>query len=498
MKVSTLSLFGALTTLVGVFASDVVDLTSGNFKNEVLGEDLALVEFFAPWCGHCKNLAPHYEEAATELKSKKKIKLAKVDCTENQALCGEYGVNGYPTLKVFRNGEPTDYTGPRKADGIISYMVKQSLPAVTDVTPGSHDEFIKSDKVVLVAYGNPTIPIPDAFREYAEIARDSYLFGAYTSSPPPEIPETPGLPAIVLYKSFDEGHAVFRDSDVTVESLTEFVRANSVPLMDEISPENFGAYAEQGLPIAYLFIEPEDTTTLHTLVDALTPVAKELKGKVNFVYIDAVKFIDHGKSLNLPGDSWPAFVVQDLAAQTKYPLTGTVSAKAITEFMNKFIAGEIAPSIKSEPIPEIQEESVYHLVADDWENLFGQDDKDIFAEFFAPWCGHCQRLAPIWETLGDKYKGQNVIIAQMDATLNDVPPVAPFRVAGFPTLKFRPAGTTEFVDYNGDRSLDSLEEFVESNRRSKAPSGNTTAHDDDDDDEDEEEFEEDVPEHDEL
>ena len=50
--------------------------------------------------------------------------LWQVDCTEEADLCKEYGVNGYPTLKVFRNGVPTDYSGPRKADGIISYMIK--------------------------------------------------------------------------------------------------------------------------------------------------------------------------------------------------------------------------------------------------------------------------------------------------------------------------------------------------------------------------------------
>ena len=76
-----------------------------------------------PFPALTNSLAPHYEEAATELKSKN-IKLAKVDCTEQAELCGEYGVTGYPTLKVFRNGEPTDYSGPRKADGIISYMIK--------------------------------------------------------------------------------------------------------------------------------------------------------------------------------------------------------------------------------------------------------------------------------------------------------------------------------------------------------------------------------------
>lgn len=77
-------------------ASDVIDLTKDSFASEVNGENLALVEFFAPWCGHCKSLAPHYEEAATELKDKHGIKLMKVDCTEQQDLCQEQGIRGYP------------------------------------------------------------------------------------------------------------------------------------------------------------------------------------------------------------------------------------------------------------------------------------------------------------------------------------------------------------------------------------------------------------------
>ena len=49
----------------------------------------------------------------------------------------------------------------------------------------------------------------------------------------------------------------------------------------------------------------------------------------------------------------------------------------------------------------------------------------------------------------------------MDATENDLPPSVPFKVSGFPTLKFRPAGSKDFIDYDGDRSLESLIEFVE-------------------------------------
>lgn len=84
----------------------------------------------------------------------------------------------------------------------------------------------------------------------------------------------------------------------------------------------------------------------------------------------------------------------------------------------------------------------------------------------------------------------------MDATENDIPPQAPFRVQGFPTIKFRPAGSEEFVDYNGDRSLESLVEFVEATRQSGPGEAKTPVKRELEDEEVEED--EDAPEHDEL
>ena len=94
---------------------DVVVLTDSNFEKTVINSDeMWLVEFYAPWCGHCKNLAPHWAQAATELKGK--IKVAKIDATQEKVVSSKYGIQGFPTIKFFPSGRKTwdsamDYTG---------------------------------------------------------------------------------------------------------------------------------------------------------------------------------------------------------------------------------------------------------------------------------------------------------------------------------------------------------------------------------------------------
>lgn len=95
--------------------SEVVVLTASNFEDTVFGsKDIWMVEFYAPWCGHCKNLEPEWEEAATKLKGA--VKFGKVDATVETTLAQKYGVKGYPTIKYWNYGEKSsrnvqDYQG---------------------------------------------------------------------------------------------------------------------------------------------------------------------------------------------------------------------------------------------------------------------------------------------------------------------------------------------------------------------------------------------------
>lgn len=427
-----------------------------------------LIEFYAPWCGHCKALAPEYEKASTELLPSG-IKLAKVDCTEEQELCGEHGIEGFPTLKVFREGSPAEYNGNRKADGIVSYMKKQSLPALSTVTASNFTEFKGKDRIVAVAF----IDSSDSshltqISDVANKLRDDYLFGVSHDA---SVAEQAGVqaPALVLYRQFDEPEVKFTHA-FNAEDITAFVKAESIPIIDELGAENFMSYAESGLPLAYLFADPE-AKDLQTQIDSIKSLAKSYKGKVNFVWIDALKFSAHAKALNIQGETWPAFAIQDIEQNLKYPLEDISSdlVGKITNFVSQYTSGSLKPSIKSEPVPKDQDGPVHILVADEFDKYINDDSTDKLVEFYAPWCGHCKTLAPTYDSLGEKYKAfkDKVLIAKMDATANDIPPSAGFQVQSFPTIKFKAAGTKDWIEFTGDRSLEGFVDFISLNGKHK-------------------------------
>jgi protein disulfide-isomerase A6 len=158
--------------------SDVVTLTDDNFADMVYNSgDVWLVEFYAPWCGHCKALAPEWEQAASDLKGS--VKLGALDATAHETISQEFGIRGFPTIKVFgpsaaSAADAQDYQGPRTASGITSY----ALQALERLGGGLKIKELTSADVLLDFCGGKSICVIGLLphiTESGKAGREAYL-----------------------------------------------------------------------------------------------------------------------------------------------------------------------------------------------------------------------------------------------------------------------------------------------------------------------------------
>jgi protein disulfide-isomerase-like protein len=123
-------------------ASCTDQVETPKFEFEKAGEDKIFVEFYAPWCGHCKKLAPIWEEFTKTLEAEKSsIKAVQVNCDANKPLCKSYGVTGYPTLKLYQNGKEARYSGGRTVEDLKKFAI-ETVPSapVTVVDPNAEPQ----------------------------------------------------------------------------------------------------------------------------------------------------------------------------------------------------------------------------------------------------------------------------------------------------------------------------------------------------------------------
>uniref|UniRef100_A0A8C9VKA7 Protein disulfide-isomerase n=1 Tax=Scleropages formosus TaxID=113540 RepID=A0A8C9VKA7_SCLFO len=448
---------------------DVLVLKKSNFDEALQAHPNLMVEFYAPWCGHCKALAPEYAKAAGMLKADSSdIRLAKVDATEETELAQEFGVRGYPTIKFFKGGEkqsPKEYSAGRQADDIVSWLKKRTGPPASMLTELTQAESLIADSEVTVIgfFKNVESDGAKAFLKAAE-AVDDIPFGI-TSEDAIFSKFEVSKDGVVLFKKFDEGQNTF-DGEVSKENLLSFIKANQLPLVieftEQTAPKIFGGDIKSHI----LMFVPKADSDFQDKLGQFKKAAEGFKGKILFIYIDS-DLDDNQRILEFFGlkkDECPAIRLITLEDEmTKYkPDTEEITAENIISFCTRFIEGKLKPHLMSQDIPEDWDKNpVKVLVGKNFEDIVFNPTKNVFVEFYAPWCGHCKQLAPIWDKLGEKYKdSDSIIVAKMDSTANEVEAV---KVHSFPTLKFFPAGDDrKVIDYNGERTLEGFTKFLES------------------------------------
>lgn len=462
----------ALTIAEVTFENGVAVLTDSNFAEAASDFDGMLVEFYAPWCGHCKKLAPEWDKAANTL-GESAIRLAKVDATENKKLAEDNGIRGFPTIKYFKGGKfVSDYNGGRTASDIVTWVNKKSGPAAK--TLASVDELDNFNGVnsvfVLGAFTNAESDSAKKFLSQA--ASDESQIYAITSDA--EVLKKLGVTAdtVVVIKDFDEKRSdLVVSGDYSESSVSDFIAGATVPLIQEFSAESSKKIFSSPITRHLLFFTNKENAHHNEVVEEVRKVATDFRGKLLFVNIPSTenRVLEY---FGITESDLPKVIVADMAAESgmkKYPFTGAaISGADLTPFLKEFMDGKLKPTLKSEAAdPSDTTGDVVVLKGTTFNDLVINNKKDVMVEFYAPWCGHCKKLAPTWDELGAKMKGSDIVIAKMDATANeiDVPGVS---VKGFPTIYFfKGNDKSNPVKYEENRELDDFVSFLSKNAHNK-------------------------------
>eukprot|EP01080_Neovahlkampfia_damariscottae_P007248 gene7248-11566_t len=455
-------------------ASDVVTLTDANFEEESKKHQFLLIEFYAPWCGHCKQLAPEYEKAATELKKfgAEYGALAKIDADSNRKTGEKFGIQGFPTLKLFRNGvDYKEYDGGRTAADIVAWMKKKTGPVAKLLnTQEEVDAFVKQmDGKALIFYGAKD---DEKHKQFLSTVTSDKAFDDFPAAEVfnEELVKAQGSGSVKLVRT--NGEPLTYTGEFS--ELKQFVVANGYPLVEEISAANFQRFAESGLPLGVVFIDYSKTEEKEVTLKTVTAVAEKLKGKFMFAYSDGVEYKDQITSMGADASKLPVVAAMNIELRVNYPYSGELEVDALTKWAEGIVSGEVKPFYKSDPIPETNDGPVTVIVGKSFESIVLDESKDVLVEFYAPWCGHCKSLEPKYNKLGEEMKklSSNVVIGKVDATTNDTP----VPVEGFPTIIFFPKGNKKTgIPYEGARTEEAMIQFIKENAvAAKADFANTT------------------------
>jgi len=272
---------------------------------------------------------------------------------------------------------------------------------------------------------------------------DAALFGSHTAD------------SAVILKLGEE--PIVYSGNFEHEAIVSWAQGEGYPLVDELAQKIWQRSTNSRTPLLAVFISEQNEAN----TELINSIALKFKGKVLSSFSITGSLAERwGAS----GKVFPTAILVQWVGQdpkmTIYAEDGEpFGVETGADFVDRALKGEYKSYRKSEPIPENNDGPVKVVVGKSFEDIVLDTEKDVFVEFYAPWCGHCKSLAPVWEQLGEAFASTpTVTIAKMDATANAAPDKLDIR--GFPTLIFFPADNKEGVPFNGERDLESLRKFV--------------------------------------
>uniref|UniRef100_A0A8D3CP54 protein disulfide-isomerase n=1 Tax=Scophthalmus maximus TaxID=52904 RepID=A0A8D3CP54_SCOMX len=429
---------------------------------------LSSLLFPSSMCGHCKKLSPEFDKAARRLKGS--VQLAKVDCTSHSQTCERFGVSGYPTLKIFRNGrDSAPYDGPRTAEGIYHYMKKQTGPdSVHLQTDEDLQTFITHYEASVVGVFPGAASRLSDFLKAAGLLREQFRFAHTTDL---RLGAEYGVHVLLfrpprLRNRFEDDVVVFSDH-MTITSLRRFIRDNIYGLCPHMTLENRERLRGRDLLTAFYDLDyHHNTRGSNYWRNRVMKVASQYTGRgLTFSVANKKDFLseledDFGLGTSDGGELPFVTIRTKLGHKFTMREEFTRDGRSLQRFLDDYFAGRLKRYVKSEPAPERNAAAVKVVVAETFEDVVNDPEKDVLIQFYSPSCLHCKKLEPVYRELADRlYSDRNIVIARMNAVNNDVP--LGYDVQGYPTIYFAPVGKKdEPIRYQGPRELKDFLNFL--------------------------------------
>ncbi|XP_060679270.1 protein disulfide-isomerase TMX3-like isoform X1 [Hemiscyllium ocellatum] len=319
---------------VSSFAIDLDETFKDNREDEIW-----LVDFYAPWCGHCKKLEPIWDEVAAEMfTSGSPIKVGKMDATIYAGIASQFGVRGYPTIKLLKGDLAYNYRGPRTKEDIIEFAGRVSGPLVRSLSSQQlFDHWQKRHPVFFVYVGGES-PLKEKFFEVAsELIVYTYFFSASEDALPEDV-SVQELPAVLVFKdgayyTYDEYEDGDLSSWVTKERFLGYIQIDGFTLYE---------LAETGKLVVVAVIDSKNSSEVHTRLKAIThEVAtgyrEQFHRNFQFGHIDGADYIN---SVIMDEVIVPSIVVLNTSNQQYFiPETAIESIEDLIKFINDIMEG---------------------------------------------------------------------------------------------------------------------------------------------------------------